>query len=312
MKRIRKSALLLACVVCLLFAGCSTFKSVQGGTKRLVGRFGSTTHQYQKVVALTPFSASPKWAPLLTTGLFITPLSETMRDECSDMHLLMPGQEPLSLRLAEAVNTSEGIADNFTLALTGQTLGINVIIFSRLADILLADRKEGVLWFKDEHPKAKVQIDVMAFHCGTGAKVMDESIFFPLEVNESQGKQVASGQWPEGISIEDVMAEIATMSGEMICEALQDEPWEGYISAVSGDKVSLPFGQMSQLETGHELDVYAVEKVMEGANQFRYFVPGLSTGKIKITSVSGNTSEGTIVEGDAIRPGSIVRALRKE
>jgi hypothetical protein len=309
MKHYRRMVPILVCTL-FLFTGCGMFSSVQKKTKGLVGGFGGSKDDYIKTIALDSFKVSPKWAALSEEGLFTGPLSEMMAKECDDIRLVIHGQQEFPRQLVRALKKSGGNADSFSLAITGQVFGINSIVVARLMDITTNEKIKGVFWFKDTHRKAQIHTDVVAFHTGTGAKLFDEAIIYEIEIDEPASAQIQQGRWPDTISFPDTMASAAEIAAEMICETLAEIPWEGYVSAVSGNQVVLPFGEVHNLKVGDILDVIGIKDVLEGAEQQRYFVPGLKTGQIKIISVSSYEAGGELIEGGSVQPNSIVRIVQ--
>jgi hypothetical protein len=311
MKHFRIMASVLVCTL-FLFTGCGMFSTVQKKTKDLVGDIGGSKDGYVKTIALESLKMNPKWASLSEQGLFTAPLSEMMARECNDIDLVISGQQEFPKQLSAALKKSDGKADSFSLAITGQVFGINSIIVPRLMDITTNEKVKGVFWFRDTHRKAQIHTDVVAFHTGTGAKLFDETIFYEIEIDEPAAIQIQQGRWPDTISFPEVMAGAAAMTAEMICETLSEIPWEGYVSAVSGNQVVLPFGEVHNLKVGDVLDVIGIKNILEGAEQQRYFVPGLKTGQIKIISVSSNEADGELLEGGSVEPNSIVRIVQKK
>ena len=308
MKHFSRLAPFLVCAL-FLISGCGIFSSIHKKSKGLVEGLGGAEDDYVKTIALDSFKISPQWSMVSTEGMFTESLSEVIAKECDDTILVISGQPEFPPHLAKVLKRFGGNADNFTLALTGQAFGINAIIMPRLMDISVDEEVKGLFWFRDTRRKAKVQTDVVVFHTGTGAKLMDKTIFYELELDESEALQIRQGGWPESLSFPDIMVGVAEMAGEMICDAMAQIPWEGYVSAVNGNQVTLPFGEANNLKVGDMLDVFDIKDIYEGAEQHRYFVPGLKSGQIKITSLSLNTAKGEVIEGGPIQPNSIVRAI---
>ena len=310
----RKLVFALVCCSFLIFSGCGMFSSAKKKTFDWVGGlgFGDAKNDYMKTVALDDFKFNPVWAHLKAPGLFNTPLSESMAKECNNTRLVISGKPDFPEQLAIALMKSDGKPDSFSLAITGQAFGINAIIVPKLMDITVNEKVKGIFWFRDTHHKAKIHTDVVAFHTGTGAKLFDETIYYEIEIDEPSAAQIKQRQWPDSVSFLDAMNEAAEITAEMICETLAETPWEGYISAVHGDQVRLPFGEAHNLKVGDTLDVFSIKDILEGAEQQRYFVPGLKTGQIILTAVSSFEAIGKVVEGGKVQPNSIVRSVQNK
>ena len=61
------------------------------------------------------------------------------------------------------------------------------------------------------------------------------------------------------------------------------------------------------LKPGDILDVYYSGKTIEGAEGRLFFIPGLKTGEIKITTVHPDRAEAVLFSGNAIQAGSSVK-----
>lgn len=311
MKHHRKMVSILVCTL-FLFTGCGMFTSVKKKTTDLVGGFGGEEEGFVKTIALDAIKLNPEWKHLMAPGLFTAPLSENMAKECDNIRLVISGQPEFPRQLAAALEKSGGNPDSFSLAITGQAFGINAIIIPKLMDITVNEKVKGIFWFRDTHRKAGIHTDVVAFHTGTGAKLFDETVFYEIEIDEPAADQIKKGQWPDTISFPDTMANAAEIVTEMICDTLAEIPWEGYVTAVSGNQVALPFGEVHNLKVGDILDIIGIKDILQGAEQQRYFVPGLKTGQLKITSVSALEATGEVLEGGTVQPNSILRAVKKK
>ncbi|MEJ2657873.1 MAG: FlgT C-terminal domain-containing protein [Desulfobacterales bacterium] len=62
-------------------------------------------------------------------------------------------------------------------------------------------------------------------------------------------------------------------------------------------------GERSGLNSGDLFDVYDSNGIFEGAGGQRFFVPGLKTGEIKVTTVYPDAAEAILVSGHDIRAG---------
>ena len=95
--------------------------------------------------------------------------------------------------------------------------------------------------------------------------------------------------------------------GDLICNAVRDQPWDGYITKIDGDRYVIPSGTKVGLKTGDILEVFDSSRTMEGVGGQRFFIPGLKIGIIEIVTISEDRLEAKLVSGKDIKKGSTVR-----
>ena len=89
--------------------------------------------------------------------------------------------------------------------------------------------------------------------------------------------------------------------------AVRDQPWDGYITEINGDRYVVPSGTNVGLETGDILEVFDSSRTMEGVGGQRFFIPGLKIGEIEVVTIAENRLEAKLVSGKQIKKGSTVR-----
>ena len=85
------------------------------------------------------------------------------------------------------------------------------------------------------------------------------------------------------------------------------QSWKGYVSEVSGDKITISSGSNMGVARDKVFEVFGNSMVV-GMQGQRFFVPGPKAGEIMITGVSGDSAEAVAISGGAIRKGDTVRA----
>jgi len=200
-----------------------------------------------------------------------------------------------------------GQLDNLAIAKAGKQIGLNAIVTGRLIDIKATKEESGILWFKGAGNIVQMQIIVEVYDTETAAKLLDEIFFHEIEVNEQEFESKKKKK-AEGISgFKDAFMHIAGVAGEKICDTVVRQPWKGYIVSISGNRIIISSGRKSGLISGDILEVYAGEKIINGKDGQRFFVPGLKTGEIKITTVYPDRAEAVSVSASDIKEGYSVR-----
>jgi hypothetical protein len=107
------------------------------------------------------------------------------------------------------------------------------------------------------------------------------------------------------------MTSLAKDAADRSCKALRNLPFISYIVSAENGLAVLPSGTESGIFRGQVLDVYNSGQLFEGKRGQRYFIPGLKTGTIKVTTSSPGRAEASIVTGDDVQAGYSVRITDK-
>ena len=151
-------------------------------------------------------------------------------------------------------------------------------------------------------------MEVEAYDPETGTKIIDKSFVNRVKVNEAEFDYVKAKD-EKGLNIitkalNDLIPDISDQIGDI----LKIQSWKGFVVAVASDsRVVISSGSQSGLIAGDILEVFDTGNSISGIGGHRFFIPGLKTGEIKITSVNPKSAEAKIVSGSDIKPGSTVR-----
>ena len=107
-------------------------------------------------------------------------------------------------------------------------------------------------------------------------------------------------------TINDALKSIAADMGEQICYAVVLQPWKGYITSTFAEKIIISSGKNVGIKPGNIFEVYDSNGVFKGAEERKFFIPGLKTGEIKITAVYPDSAEAVCFSGQNIQPGSSI------
>jgi hypothetical protein len=150
-------------------------------------------------------------------------------------------------------------------------------------------------------------VSIEIYDTETGAKILFQSFRRKVEIEEvdyelmrSEGKMILP-------DMNETLSELINEMGETICWAIEDQPWNGFITAVDGDQIILSSGSQSGLEPGDEFEVFDTSRILEGQNGQRFFYHGLKTGEIRIVDVEPNKARAVIVSDKGIKTGHSVR-----
>lgn len=298
---------LLISVSAIFFAGCGLFSSVKRETRQLYKEVGNSKGSYIKTLAILPFENDAQWSRADLSTPFLKNLKSAIEKECKRVRVLLPDSPGYPSRLKQSLRREDGEIDNYSLALSGRASGVNMVLAGRLATIRHITEDRGVWWWAKTQHLARIQMDVDVFHTGTGAKLIDQTIFKDIEIEEPEGLQIDKKEMPATVKLNDALADINESIGETGDVVFRYIPWESHITGVDGNRITLSSGKSSGLKKGKVLDVFSADKVARGRSGRRFFAQGNKIGSITLTEIFPDHSLAVLKEGGPIPIGSVAR-----
>ncbi|MFH0726135.1 MAG: hypothetical protein V2B19_07270 [Pseudomonadota bacterium] len=295
-------------VALFLMTGCGTLGKAKNATMNLFGGFGGKGDGVKQRVVLIPFENRTPWDENQSHTLFMAQLVEMLGKKCPQIILVGPGGADYPEGLSRLIPPAVRSPDNIGLAKTCREAGFNGVITGHLTHISAEEEKRGWYGFRKTSRVARIKLDAVLYHAGTAAKLMDESFSFdvemvPVDSGASTRKWVINDS-----AVSDPLADCAKTAAKTVCEKISSTPWEGAILSMEGDKALIPFGESSGLAVGDKLEAYGEGRQVDSAGGYRYIIPGVKIGEMKISAVFPRKAEVAAVEGGgAIRVGSVVR-----
>lgn len=235
-------------------------------------------------------------------------LAAYLQEKCSGI-TFTPREDPrYPSRLAALPRDASGRVDNFALAGIGRSLGLNSIVTGSIVDIREFAEERGFMWWRDTHKFLQVLVNLVAYDTATAAKLLDESYMYETELDLVAFDELASSEEDLVPEVETAITDAADFLGDELCAAAGRQPWTGFVTAVSGNRVELSSGSAAGLAVGQELDVFDWGTVIEGAQGQRFTKPGAKIGAVRVVevladrSVAERLSDQAIPEGSALRP----------
>lgn len=294
-------------VAVLMVSGCSSFSTIKKTTKKIARDLKSPDGDMKKKIGIALFDNKTFCDNQRFEEFFFTNLVSTIKEACSDILLVRPGDAGCPAFLTDLPVQPTGQLDNLALVKAGRQIGLNAIVTGSLIDIKAVKEEHGFLWFKGVSNIVQMQMVVEVYDTETAAKLLDEIFSCEIEVNEQEFELIKSKK-AEGIAgFKNAFMHIAGIAGEEICDTVAMQPWKGYVVSISGNRIIISSGRKSGLIAGDILEVYAGEKIIKGKDGRRFFVPGLKTGEIKITTVYSDKAAAVSISADDINEGCLVR-----
>jgi hypothetical protein len=310
----RLSSLIPAILIALLmggsllsFQGCSSVSAARKEAKMLYDGAPSAIGTYQRTMVALPFENDVQWIPSDFSTTFTSLLKSAIETEGSKIRVLFPNDADFPAGFNQPQRLASGDPDGYRLAAAGRDVGANMILFVKLAAIRHETEDRGMFWFAKVVDVARIQMQITIFHTGTGARLLDRSIFYGIDISGETGRQIDAGELPADLQFDEALADISETLGKFSRDILKHIPWEGYVSQVSGDQVTLSAGEASGLKKGKHLAVYSATEVTgdEGLQQFS--APGTQIGTITITAVYPDHCDAVVSEGGPLQPGNVVK-----
>ncbi len=273
-------------------------KTAAGGkiaTGSLRNSMGMTIFENRTVYTLVDFQETLRQS-----------LAGAFQRNCSGLIIMMDDDENYPSDFEKLPRLLSGGIDSFKLCETGRELGLTAIVTGSIADIKTGDELRGILLWKDSYPVINLTVHVDLLDTETGTKLLDESFTYKKDSDEIEMESIKSGKI-EPAFLKEAFGHIAVEAGKKVCERMKRESWKGYVSSVSGDKITISSGSNMGVAQGKAFEVFG-NSLIVGMHGQRFLVPGPKTGEVKITGVFGDSAEALIVSGDSIREGNTVRA----
>jgi hypothetical protein len=306
--------LCLILIVSLQLGGCrsmskrieSTTQDIQQTTQKTIQKLSFSKDHLRKTIALAPFSNQSSLEGHNLEGFLQAQVAEAIQKQCPKVIVVMPDDPGAPPFLEDLPRQPSGQVDGFTLAQWSREFGLNAVIYGALLDVRSDKAREGFMWFRETKAFMQVQIFVQAFNPETGAKYFDENDVEEVELEDIDLDFPQSSFRFNVEEVKKLLREIGQEMGESICLALNEQPWVGYIVAITQDQYLLTAGANAGLKEGDTVEVFDSTKSVESAKGERFFIPGHKIGELKITELRANSSKAARVEGEGIKVGCTV------
>ena len=299
----------------LIFIGCAatqtvvekTTKTVTRTTRDISRKIVLSDEDLKRKVGIFNFENNTSQKTLNFQEIFHKGLPEYLSDQCSGIILLNPAAGGLLNALKKPPKLETGLIDGYALTIFGRQLGLNAIVTGGLEDIRVIDELQGVLWTKDTQHLVQVFIRVEVFDTRTATKILDNTFDRRIEIDDLEYRMIQESEQIKLPELNETLTRLLTDIGDSICDAIRDQPWDGYITEIDGDRYLIPSGTEVGLEPGDILEVFDGSRIMEGVGGQHFFVPGLKIGEIEIVTITEDRLEAKLVSGEDIKKGSTVR-----
>ena len=309
--------LLLICIFLTILLGCGvtetvtdtvemTTKTIKDTSRKITHEIKTIGGYLKKVILILPFENKSLDRSRDYQVLFQKGLVEYLNNECEDLIVTNSDPNVQVNQLIEVPRLPSGRSDNYALAVFGRRLGLNAVLTGTLTDMSVVEQLRGVIW-KDSKYVIRVVVRVETFDTHTATKVFDNSYVRTIEVDEMDYELIRSGQKLNLPELSQTLNQLLADIGFDTCLAVSEQPWNSYVSSITGDTVIVSAGSEVGLAPGEILDVFGAGRIIEGIDGQRFLTEGPKIAQLEIVSVLDYTAEAVVKSGEGIKAGDVVK-----
>lgn len=306
--------MLIAGVLAAVAFGCTTVKDTAKGAARVAGDtsrkvadvFTATESGLKAKIALIGIESEAPGGPIGFAPFFQKTIPGLIQAECSQVLI----DETVGEILRSPPRLPSGQIDGFSLAQLGRPRGLNFFVIGTLSDVRLLDEKTGFWLWKDTRYMIRTVMRVEIIESAKGTKALDETYAEDMEIEELRYQQFKDDRNIPLSAIDRIMSRLMREAGYKICQALRDEPWQGFVVAVDQDRITLSSGRAVGLTAGKVLEVYDNGRMVESKEGQRFLRPGEKIGEATVSSVTEDRAEAIFNGSARVSVGGIVRLKR--
>jgi hypothetical protein len=294
--------------------GCSLTETVENTTETITKTTRKIARDItfagdglKKVVTVVRFEDKLSQADESFQNKFYLDLVGYLKSGCDDLIVIGSEGKDHTGPISQLPKLVSGQVDNFAVAVMGRQLGVNAVISGNLVNIRPLDELEGILWLKDVRYSLEVLISTQVYDTQTATKIIDESFTQDVEIDEIDYAEIKRTNAQNFPKLNEAYDKIVVDMGERICEAVGEENWAGFVTAMDGEKFIISAGGLVGLKQGNVLEVFDSGRILEGVDGQRFYRPGYKTAELEIVAISDNQAEAVKINGRGLKVGSVVR-----
>jgi hypothetical protein len=256
-------------------------------------------NQLSPRAALTWFDNRTTLDPALLNSVFYDRMVPLLQEKARRTRVLLPGETGYPEGLSGFRRDEFGRLDAFAMATFARQENFNAVVTGMVLDATVGSEVGGILLWKKPESRLRLLILVEIYSAETGTKLLNRTVEFETEISGAT-PEVGDALRPADMDLVGKgLEELAERVGKAAGGVLAELPWQGYVTNVVDDRITLSSNVESGLEPGNMLTLFD-SKILDGDDGRKYFLPSHPVGRMQVTAVNDDRTEGVLLQGGEI------------
>jgi len=293
----------------ILVSGCGTMKSLYKASSSALSAVPKKIlpgHDpiFKKKVLLLPFldqaGVGEESIKEITTKM--------VRRLREDPYLIVhESKTPISVT-GELKSPQFGIVIDPQLAQRAEEMGMHVLITGILSPYELFTKKTGIWPFKKVKKEIEISLIVNVLDITNGTLYLSNIEQRKIKIAVEADEEELMEEWKFDIRlVSKDLDEILDEQAEAIRETLRQSPWTGRLVSVDGTRIMINAGKEVGIKDGILFEVFGEGESIRSSSGQTYYYLGPKMGEIKTTEAMEGYAAATVLSGDALKPGMVIR-----
>lgn len=226
-------------------------------------------------------------------------ITDTLRESCPEVISVADENKAFSALRNKQPRRVSGVIDSLTLAMQGRKLGLAAIVTGEISEIRGAQEELGYLWFKSMVFFVHVHVMVSVYDTETGAKLIEKYFSDEGEISEDAYYKVNAKEFTPALPvIEKLLVSLSSQLADEVCEVIEEEPFKTYVKSAGGERITVTAGRNAGISVGNLFNIHDSSRIISGKDEQQFIISGSKTGMLRIDTVTKDSAEGVIVEGE--------------
>ncbi len=250
-------------------------------------------------IALTWFENRTTLDPSLMDEVFYGRMIPLLQEKSGNTRIILPGDVAYPKGLDGFSRDAFGRLDAFGLAVFARQENFNAVVTGMVLDAAVSNELSGILLWKATEGRLRILLLVEVYSAETATKLFSRTFEYETEVSGKAPDSAEELRQADMPLVREALAELAEKIGKQVGDVLEDLPWRGYVANVVDDRITLSSAADSGLEPGNILGLYD-SRVLNGLDGRKYFLPSDAIGRLQVTDVFEDRTEGVLLKGRQI------------
>ncbi|MFZ7128272.1 MAG: hypothetical protein ACOWWM_19120 [Desulfobacterales bacterium] len=250
-------------------------------------------------IAFVPFENRTALDNSLLDQVFYDRLIPEMVKKADRTRVVLPGDVDFPAGIQAFGRDVYGRLDSFGLAVYARQQNLNAVVSGMVLDAAVSNELSGMLLWKRTEGRLRVLMLAEVYSAEGGTKLMSEVFEFEAEV-PGMAPDAAGGLRDTDLPlVREGLAKLAGRIGKRVSGVISELPWQGYVTNVAGNRITLSSNSDSGLEPGNILMLYD-SQVLDGLDGRKFFLPSDPVGRMQVTDVLADRVEGVLLQGSGV------------